>query len=168
MTSLRSQRCLGEGEGCLYSTGVLFSLSMVGKAWGTMPSPVSLRKLNAFSAPCLQFPVKAPLSSPMTKETCSSTKTPFLSRVKLCSWVPLRQLQESLTDSNSVQSLRQRWKGTQWVNPSVVTVGDRPRSAQGINNGVWNSTLILHSLLLGPLQGNLLKQCKHLCLHYPI
>ena len=47
VTNFRSQSCLGEGEGLLYYTGFLFSLSMVGKDWGTMPPPASLRKLNA-------------------------------------------------------------------------------------------------------------------------
>ena len=157
VTSLRSQPCLGESEGLLYYTGFLLSLSMVSKDWGTTPPPANLRKFNALSAPGIQSPEKGLTSFPNDQGALTSPRTLFLTRVKFCIWV----------HSGSAAGIPHRWQlcpisvprrqGTQGVHASVVTVGDRPGRAQGMNNGVWNSTLILDSLLLGPVQEDILQ-----------
>ena len=133
---MRSQSCLGEGDGLLYYTGVLFSLSMMGKDWGTMPPPASLRKFNALSAPGIQSPQKNLTSFRNDQGALPSPRTLFLSRVKFC----------SLVHSWSAARIPHRWQlcpvsvprrqGTQGVHSSVVTVGDRTGRPQGMNKSV--------------------------------
>ena len=64
-----------KASACNLPLGALFSPSVVGKAWGTMPSPADLRKLNAVPSTGIQIPRKDPRcgswkrhSNPMCRE----------------------------------------------------------------------------------------------------